>query len=401
MTRATQPSPPEPATWTVERGPRATVVVGPNLGACNVDVIEPADWRERLVAALEHHGGHCGIVAKRVTSGGAIAAMGEFVVHPKGLHGLGRGAPRVAYRFPEEVDGALGGVAAFPSELVATLEPPRGPLGLLTWCLEARLRGARVFAVPEVVCVDDAPLAIGVDDLRAFVTRFGFHPFAPDIDAIAARKDIAALRWNARFFGAAQPFEKYVERGAFHWTAYAEHAAFRQRADMLVDLAAKACGHGAGDVVDVGCGDGLFTAKLAERGLPVVGVDDDAAALDLAARTSSATTNAARFVRGSAYALPFANASARGAILFDVIEHLHNPTRALRELARVIARNGGLVLSTPEWQFGASSDPTYHVCEYTLDELTRLVCAEGLFAVERTARIGGAYRDLVVVARRA
>ncbi|MBL9150793.1 MAG: class I SAM-dependent methyltransferase [Phycisphaerae bacterium] len=389
-------------TWTTIDDGDLTYVVLDDGSRC-----EPLAWRDLLATAARRHGPNAAIVAKRVAENGTIVAMGERCVHPKGLHSVGHGLPQAAHRFPEEVDGAMGGVAVFPTDLVRGLAPPQGAFGLLHWCLEARLRGGRVIAVPEVRTVATRPLApIAGDDLVRFVRRFGFHPFAPDIDAIAARPELAALRWNVRFFGTQEPFEKYADRGAFHWTAYAEHQAFRARADHLVRLAADALaattsGLGvAGDVLDIGCGDGLYAQLLADRGFAVLGVDDDEHAIRHARELAATRPHPAHFERGSAYRLPCDDRQSRGAILLDVLEHLHNPSRALAEIGRVLSPGAPLVVATPEAQFGHSSDPIYHADEFTMDELQRLVTSAGPFAVESAGRIGGPYRDLVVTLRR-
>ncbi|MDZ4756046.1 MAG: methyltransferase domain-containing protein [Phycisphaerae bacterium] len=385
--------------WIVDRRPDTTLVVSGGAGSP-----EPMDWAAALTRAGVRHGPDAVIVTKRITPEGTLSAMGEYVVHPKGLHSVGHGLDACTYRFPKEVDGALTGAAVFPSAVVADFDEPRGAFGLLEWCLRARVRGARIVAVPEVVWIaGEQPMRINSADIDAFAERFGFHPFAPDIDAIAARSDLARLRWNVRFWGTAQPFEKYAERGAFHWTAYQDHPQFRSRADFLLKLALEAFSSGSGPLLDVGCGDGLYGQLIVERSagaIPAIGIDDDCIAIEEAQRVTADRAPQARFVRGSVYALPADPASARGVLLLDVLEHLHNPAKALRELARVIAPDGVLLASTPEWQFGHASDPTYHSFEFTSAELHRLLTAEGQFRIERTARIGGAYRDLVVLARR-
>ncbi len=362
----------------------------------------PDDWREPLMAAALRHGPGVVTVAKRVALDGTIVAMGEVVVHPKGLHSIGHGLPGGAHRFPEEVDGSMDGVAAFPRHLVEGLEPPAGHFGLLQWCLEARLRGGRIVAVPDVVWTAGVPsIPISRAELDAFIDRFGFHPFAPDIDAIAARPDLSPLRWQVRFFGGPTRFEKYQERGAFHWKAYREHDAFRARADFLVRLALESFGRGKGEqILDIGCGDGLFTQLLVDAGITIIGVDDDEDGLRVAQEATAAAIKPAMFVPGSAYNIPFLSTAMGGAMLLDVIEHLHNPTRAIREIARVMKPGTPLLLSTPEWRYGSMSDPVHHAHEFTQAELMRLLTAEGLFTVERSARIGGVYRDLVLVARR-
>lgn len=366
---------------------------------------EPNDWPAALVAAALRHGPMSVVLGKRVSTEGRLIAMGEFVVHPKGLHSVGHGLPASAHRFPEEVDGAMDGVAVFPTELIDGLDEPRGAFGLMHWCLESRLRGGQVVAVPDVVWVTgEATSAIDAADIASFIARFGFHPLAPDIDRIAARPELARLRWNVRHFGSPQPFDKYVERGAFHWKAFQENESFRKRAEFLVKLAHQMFAVPAGieptPILDIGCGDGLFASLLADSGIPVVGIDNDPIGVGEAQRKTVGSSRPVAFRAGNVYALDEAPASVRGALLFDVIEHLHNPARALAELARVLAPGALLLLSTPEWQFGHVSDPTYHAFEFTMDELQRLIVAQGAFTIERTARIGGVYRDIVVVARR-
>ncbi len=365
-------------------------------------VTTPSDWREPLMRAAQRHGPGAVTVAKRIASDGSIVAMGEIVVHPKGLHSIGHGLPRGAHRFPEEVDGAMDGVAAFPRHLVEGLAAPAGSFGLLQWCLEARLRGGRIVAVPDVAWTAGVdPMPIGRPELDAFVARFGFHPFAPDIDAIAARAELAPLRWQVRFFGGPTAFEKYEERGAFHWQAYHEHEAFRARAGFLVRLAVECFADGGhAPILDIGCGDGLYTQLLVDQGLRVIGTDLDEEGLRVAREATASKARPASFEQSSVYGLRHGAGALAGAMLLDVIEHLHNPSRALREIARVLAPGAPLLLSTPEWRYGAMSDPVHHAHEFTQAELNRLLVAEGLFTIERTARIGGAYRDIVVVARR-
>jgi 2-polyprenyl-3-methyl-5-hydroxy-6-metoxy-1,4-benzoquinol methylase len=385
------------APFHVDRRGATTLVVSAMPGTP-----EPADWPGVLGRMMDRFPHRSVVCAKRITPERTLTSMGEFVAHPKGLHSLGHGLDASSFRFPEEVDGVLAGAALFPTELVDGLDEPRGALGLLHWCLEARLRGGRVVVVPDVVWIaPEQPIHLPLEDLQSFAERFGFAPFAPDIDAILERPELAPFRWNVRHWGSTQAFEKYVDRGAFHWSAYGENPHFRSRADFLVKIASEAFAQGPpGPVLDVGCGDGLYSQMLAERGLAVLGLDDDETAITEAIGATKDRPAAAHFLRGSVYALPAKPGSVRGVLLLDVLEHLHNPSRALAELARVLAPGGALVVSTPEWQHGGSSDPIYHAFEWTGPELHRLLAAQGFFRIEKTARIGGVYRDLVVVARR-
>ena len=53
------------------------------------------------------------------------------------------------------------------------------------------------------------------------------------------------------------------------------------------------------------------------------------------------------FVRADAHMLPFRNQAFSKVYMIEVLEHLASPLNALREVRRVLKRNGILVLTTP------------------------------------------------------
>jgi SAM-dependent methyltransferase len=95
-------------------------------------------------------------------------------------------------------------------------------------------------------------------------------------------------------------------------------------------------------LLDVGCGTGEFALAAAERGARVTGVDTDPAAVALA----TATVPKGRFVVGDAHDLgpvdrlggPFAVVTA-----LQLVTHVTNPLRVLREASRVAVPGGTLV----------------------------------------------------------
>ncbi|MEZ4384558.1 MAG: class I SAM-dependent methyltransferase [Nannocystaceae bacterium] len=106
-------------------------------------------------------------------------------------------------------------------------------------------------------------------------------------------------------------------------------------------------------VLDLGCGPGVSSFVLAEALGPdaaVTGVDISAAMIERATRLHAARhreLTRLRFLRADALALPFADAS------FDVVTGhsflyiIGDRARALREIARVLAPGGRLVLMEP------------------------------------------------------
>lgn len=97
-------------------------------------------------------------------------------------------------------------------------------------------------------------------------------------------------------------------------------------------------------VLDVGCGEGVVTERIAQMAeCPTVGLDFDDERLreHWRARTGSMLS----FRPGSAYAIPFENDSFDVVCCLEVLEHLDRPADALREVVRVARR--AVVLSVP------------------------------------------------------
>lgn len=100
-------------------------------------------------------------------------------------------------------------------------------------------------------------------------------------------------------------------------------------------------------VLDVGCGEGIGTVRMAGV-LPearVVGLD--VADPGLLAEWEKRAHPKIEFVAGSAYDLPFEDDSFDLVSAIEVFEHLERPERALSEMARVSRR--GILLSVP-WE---------------------------------------------------
>ena len=116
------------------------------------------------------------------------------------------------------------------------------------------------------------------------------------------------------------------------------------RHDFCIDLAASQ--EHAARILDVGCASGWFE-YLAPKHLrsSVCGVEVSEAMLEQAKRNAPE----AEFVAGSVFALPFADGTFDGAVMFEVIEHVpkQREVEALREVRRVMKIGSWLLLSTP------------------------------------------------------
>jgi len=102
-----------------------------------------------------------------------------------------------------------------------------------------------------------------------------------------------------------------------------------------------------GCVLEVGCGEGLVMRYLRERhpGLRVDGVELDPEALGRA----RARNPASRLIQGDACALGVRSGAYDLVLCLEVLEHLAEPERALRELRRVT--RAGCILSVPHEPF--------------------------------------------------
>jgi SAM-dependent methyltransferase len=98
-------------------------------------------------------------------------------------------------------------------------------------------------------------------------------------------------------------------------------------------------------VLDVGCGEGVVTERLAQRLAPatVLGVDADEGRLRQEWESRRAPNLS--FATGSAYDLPFEDGSFDLVCAVEVLEHLERPRDALAEMSRVASR--ALLLSVP------------------------------------------------------
>jgi ubiquinone/menaquinone biosynthesis C-methylase UbiE len=91
-------------------------------------------------------------------------------------------------------------------------------------------------------------------------------------------------------------------------------------------------------LLDVGCGPGTITADLATRVARVTAIDSAAEALETAKRTAPHVA----FQVGDIHRLNFADASFDVVHAHQVLQHVADPVRALREMRRV-CRPGGIV----------------------------------------------------------
>lgn len=101
-------------------------------------------------------------------------------------------------------------------------------------------------------------------------------------------------------------------------------------------------------VLDIGCGNARDIVRIAEQGGEVFGVDISAGMIAAARQELERIgMDSITLQVGDATSLDFPDASFDKVLCSEVIEHIPDASRALRELWRVLRPRGRLVLSTP------------------------------------------------------
>ena len=123
-----------------------------------------------------------------------------------------------------------------------------------------------------------------------------------------------------------------------------------------------------GRVLEIGCGGGSMAkaVKAYRRDLDVYACDISHRALQMSQNESELVN----FSFGDAYNLPFHEEEFDAVLMFDILEHLQQPNKALSEAVRVLSRNGIIHISVP--------------CEGNLITLQGLLRLMGWRAFERT-----------------
>ena len=120
-------------------------------------------------------------------------------------------------------------------------------------------------------------------------------------------------------------------------------------------------------ILDAGCGSGRNMVELARRG-EVTGVEISPTSAELAR-----ARHVGEVVEGSVMEMPFAPDSFDLAVCLDVVEHLPDDRGALRELRRVLAPGGALLVTVPayQWLWSGHDKINQHCRRYSRTTLER------------------------------
>jgi SAM-dependent methyltransferase len=133
-------------------------------------------------------------------------------------------------------------------------------------------------------------------------------------------------------------------------------------------------------ILDAGCGSGRNMIELARHGT-VSGVELSDPSVDVAR-----ARGAGEVIAGSVLDMPFDSESFDLSVCLDVIEHLDDDVGALRELRRVLAPGGSLLVTVPayQWLWSGHDEVNHHHRRYTRRSLQRVAEQAGWEQVRTT-----------------
>jgi SAM-dependent methyltransferase len=147
-------------------------------------------------------------------------------------------------------------------------------------------------------------------------------------------------------------------------------------------------------ILDAGCGSGRNMIELARHGT-VSGIELSDTSVDVAR-----ARGAGEVIAGSVLEMPFDGDSFDLSVCLDVIEHLEDDLGALRELRRVLAPGGSLLVTVPayQWLWSGHDEVNHHHRRYTRRSLQRVAEQAGWEQV-RTTYFNSLLLPLAIVLR--
>lgn len=131
-----------------------------------------------------------------------------------------------------------------------------------------------------------------------------------------------------------------------NYSNYPLYSSFTNRKYLHFSYALKAIKKLKGNLLDIGCGSGRFTSEIKKfrPDLEVVGCDNRQKPLDY---FNSFFNKDIKTLRCDARKLPFKNKSFSAVMMIDVLEHLKDPQKALKEVQRILKNKGIFHLAVP------------------------------------------------------
>lgn len=127
-------------------------------------------------------------------------------------------------------------------------------------------------------------------------------------------------------------------------------------------------------ILDIASGEGYGSYLLSQVADKVIGVDIDEKSINHATKKYASTKNL-EFLVGSTDSIPIADNTVDIVISFETIEHHDKHELMMKEISRVLKKNGMMLISSPEKSIYAERDPNnpFHIKELTLIDFKDLL----------------------------
>jgi len=111
--------------------------------------------------------------------------------------------------------------------------------------------------------------------------------------------------------------------------------------------------------LDVGCGYGEYIQLLSKKGLNVKGIDVD----------KKAIRGQENVIYSHAEKIPFKNENFDIITCIDVLEHVDDYEKSIKEIRRILKKGGKLILTVPNIQFPITYDPINFILKFFNNKL--------------------------------
>ena len=96
-------------------------------------------------------------------------------------------------------------------------------------------------------------------------------------------------------------------------------------------------------ILDLGCGTGRFSIEIAKQGTKVTALDPSRSMLEQVERKkNNAEINS---INGHGYELPFKDSTFDGCVCINVINHIEDYNKLIREISRVLRKDGFVIMN--------------------------------------------------------
>lgn len=109
-------------------------------------------------------------------------------------------------------------------------------------------------------------------------------------------------------------------------------------------------------ILDIACGGGELSLKIAEKGSKVCGIDMSEDAIKSARRLAERERILCEFKVGSAEDLPYPDEYFDKVVCSSSLEHFKDDIKPLKEMHRVLKPNGSVVLTTDSFTYPISDE---------------------------------------------